>query len=702
MAVKEYMTKNVITIRPETSIAEAVKLLRKHKVKGLPVVNDGNKVCGMFTLRNLLYIIEENINLALPVKSVMQPDVTSIDADTPIEETCLFPRKRLPVLDTAGELIGILTKSDIIRGFKAQSIRLTQQLEAVLESTPHGIVAVNRDNHVIFINPAAERMLKINAKEAVNQPLESMLPECRMLRDQVLGKGQIIRNSKNTTNGVTYIASAAPIMDGKEIVGAVASLQPISEIELLADELNLVKQLDKELDVIIESSYDGIFVADADGKLMHLNAACGKLLGMTPNKVLNRNAIEVAQEHNLGDIVTGKVIASKKVYSTSYKLKNKTLAVTGSPVFDEKGQVVRIIANVRDMTELSALRQELEQVHRLKDKYLSELSQLKVQVASNTETFRSEEMQRIYDLAMRVAGVDTPILVQGESGVGKEVLANFIHQNSHRRDQAFIKINCAAIPETLLESELFGYAEGAFTGAKKGGKPGVFELANGGTLFLDEIGEIPASIQVKLLRVLQDQEVTMVGASKPVKYDIRLLFATNRNLEAEVSEGRFREDLFYRINIVPIVIPPLRERSADITILADAYLRRLNQKYGTEKRFSPTVMEQFMAYSWPGNVRELVNVIERLVITCQHDTITPEDLPRNIASRPAAHKVPLVAADSALPLRSLMDRIERDVIERSLRECKSLRQAARALGLDPATLLRKVEKYKIRQIRQMM
>lgn len=697
MAVKEYMTKQVITLRPDTTIAEAIKLLRKHKVKGIPVVNDQDKVCGMFTLKNLLYIIEESISLQMPVKIVMQPNVTFIDEETPIEETCLFPRKRLPVLNSDGALVGILTKSDIIRGFKAKSTRLTQQLEAVLESTPHGILAVNKENRVIFVNPAAERMLKINGQALVDRPLDATFPACRMLKEQVLGKGEVIRNIKNTINGCVYVSSAAPIVDGTEIVGAVTSLQPISEIEQLADELNLVKQLNKELDVVLSSSYDGIFVADAGGKLLQLNTACGKLLGMDPPKVLNRNAIEVAQEHKLGDIVTEKVLASRKVYSTSYKLNGKTLAVTGNPVLDEKGNVARIICNVRDLTELSSLRQELEQVSRLKDKYLSELSQLKVQVASSTETFRSQQMQAVFDLAARVAVVDTPIIIQGESGVGKEVLANYIHQNSQRSDQAFIKINCAAIPETLLESELFGYAEGAFTGAKKGGKPGVFDVAKGGTLFLDEIGEIPASIQVKLLRVLQEQEGMMVGSTKTVKYDVRLLFATNRNLEAEVSAGRFREDLFYRINIVPITIPPLRERAADIAILADSFLRKLNGKYGTEKRLSRESLDLFMNYGWPGNVRELINVLERLVITCHHDTITPEDLPRNISAKQSSHKVPQIS-DSTMPLKNLMDRIERDIIERSINECKSLREAARKLGLDPATLLRKVEKYKIRQI----
>lgn len=700
MAVKEYMTKQVITLRPETTIAEAIKLLRQYKIKGIPVINDNGGVCGMFTLKNLLYIIEENINLQMPVKVVMQPHVTVIDEDTELEETCLLPRKRLPVLNGEGDLVGILTKSDIIRGFKAQSVKLTQQLATVLESTPHGIIAVNRDNCVMCINPAAERMLDIRAEQVVGKLFEGVIPASAMIREQVLEKGQVIYNNKNSSKGRTYIVDAAPICDGEEVVGAVACLQSISDIEQLADELKLVKRLNKEMDVVLQSSYDGIFVTDADGRLTHLNAACGKLFGMNPNYVLNRNAVEMALEHGLGDIVTTKVMATKKVYSTSYKLNGKTLAVTGNPVLDENGQVSTIISNVRDLTELSNLREELEHVSRLKDKYLSELSQLKVECVPNSEVFRSAEMRRIYDLAIRIACVDTPILIHGESGVGKEVLANFIYRNSQRREHPFIKINCAAIPESLLESELFGYAEGAFTGAKKGGKAGVFEVANGGTLFLDEIGDIPLTVQVKLLRVLQDQEITMVGANKPTKFDARLVFATNRNLEEEVKAGNFREDLYYRINVVPIFIPPLRDRPEDISILAAMHLQKLNEKYRMEKRLSKEVMEQFMAYGWPGNARELLNILERLVITCPHDTIMPEDLPRNLFAGPPVAKLPMVE-DLNLPLKSVMEKIERDIIERSLRENKSLRRAARSLSVDPATLLRKVEKYKIRQISQM-
>lgn len=690
MSVRDYMTRDVVTITTEASIREGIELLRRYRIKGIPVVNPERKVVGMFTLKNLLYILEAGTSLDIPIKTVMHPDVTYIAEDTPLDETCMYPRKRLPVLDKEGNVVGILTKSDIIRGFKAESVGAKQHLKAV----PQALMAVNRDNQVTFVNPAAEKVLHIDSIWSIGKSLAEILPECKTFQQQVLEKGELIRGGINYARGCQYVANAAPVLDGDNIVGGVISLQPMSDLEQLAEELNVVKRLYKELDGVVESSYDGIFVTDSEGTLLKINAAAGRLLGMVPEKVLFRDTREVAREHHLSACVTAMVISEKKPQSVSYKLNGKTVALTGSPVFDEYGNLIRVIANVRDLSELSSLRQELEQATKLKERYYSELSRLKAQVAPTTEAFRSAEMQRIYDLALRVAVVDTAILIQGESGVGKEVLANYIHKNSTRKEQPFIKINCAAIPEALLESELFGYVDGAFTGAKKGGKSGVFEIASGGTLFLDEIGELPCSIQVKLLRALQDQEVFKLGGSRPVRFDVRFLFATNRQLEQEVAAGRFREDLFYRINVVPITIPPLRDRPADIAILTAAYLDKLNTKYSTDKKIAADALDMFTAYNWPGNVRELVNVIERLVITCQQDSIEAEHLPRNMIQQTGQRLS--AKAGALLPLKDVLELVEREVIERSMRECKSLRQAARVLGIDPSTLLRKAEKYRIK------
>lgn len=691
MYVKDVMTRTVLTISEDTIVAEAVQLLRKHKIKGIPVVDRDGRLCGMFTIKHLFQVVVDDARMSLPVRDLMHRDVTVIKDDTLLEETCGFPQKRLPVVDDNGNLVGILTKSDIIRGFKATFVVTRQELKAVLEATPHGIVAINTQGYITFVNPAAEQILRLSARQVIGGDVSDFIPNCALTG--VVATGKPIRNRKNTINGNTYIAYAAPIRDDHGIIGAVACFQPFSEIETLADELGVVKQLYKELDAVISCSYDGILVTDSDGAIRKVNAATIKLLGLNPDQQKAEDCDGTMPESKIGTTVAANVRRERKPCSVSCRVNGKTVALTGNPVFDEHGNLVRVVTNVRDLTELSALKQELEEVNRLKEMYFSELSRLKAAVAPASNTFRSAEMQRVYDLALRVAVVDTPILILGESGVGKEVLANYIHENSSRRDGPFIKINCAAIPETLLESELFGYTEGAFTGAKRGGKPGVFEIAHSGTLFLDEIGELPGSIQAKLLRALQDQEFFKVGGSRPVKFDARLLFATNRNLEEEVKAGRFREDLYYRINIIPLLVPPLRERPEDIAVLTALFLAKMNEKYSTDKKLSPDVVEALTHHSWPGNVRELINVLERMVITSRGEVVTAEDLPRNIGrAGPAAP----VRTGPVLPLKNVLDMVERDVIEQSLRTSRSLRQAARALGIDPSTLLRKAEKHNIK------
>jgi transcriptional regulator with PAS, ATPase and Fis domain len=691
MYVKDVMTREVLTVPEGMAVAEAVRLLRRHKVKGIPVVDAAGRVCGMFTVKHLFQVVDDGGKLALPVRELMQREVTTVRDDTPLEETCAYPQKRLPVVDGGGNLVGILTKSDIIRGFKTTSVHARQELKAVLEATPHGIVAVDPNGYITFVNPAAEKILRLKAARVIGGDVADFLPTSAVT--EVLATRRAIRNFKNTINGKTYIAHAAPIVDGDDIIGAVASFQPFSDIESLAGELDIVKQLCKELDAVISCSYDGILVTDGDGVIRKVNAATVKLLGLAPPQPAEGGAAAREQENHLGAKVAVKVRQERRPCSLSCRVNGRQVAMTGTPVFDEDGAVVRIVTNVRDLSELAALQQELAEVNRLKEMYYSELSRLKAEVASTSGTFRSAAMERVYDLALRVAAVDTPVLIQGESGVGKEVLANYIHAGSARRGGPFIKINCAAIPETLLESEMFGYAEGAFTGARRGGKPGVFEIASGGTLFLDEIGDLPGSIQAKLLHALQDQEFFKVGGSRPVRFDARLLFATNRDLEAEVRAGRFREDLFYRINVVPIYVPPLRERPQDIVVLTAEFLAKMNAKYKTDKKLSAEVIEAFSQYAWPGNVRELVNVLERIVITSRQEIITFEDLPAGFR-RTAAPAVP--GRGPVLPLRDVLDMVEKDMIEQSLKTAKSLRQAARALGIDPSTLLRKAEKHRLR------
>ena len=297
------------------------------------------------------------------------------------------------------------------------------------------------------------------------------------------------------------------------------------------------------------------------------------------------------------------------------RVNGRDLLATGTPIFKD-GKIFRTIAIARDITEITNLKKSLGEIKYIKDIYEEELEHLrKNQLENKGMITSSPKMKRVIDLAVRVASVDSTVLIQGESGVGKGLLTEIIHRNSLRTTKPFIKIDCGAIPEKLLESELFGYKKGSFTGANSGGKVGLIELANTGTLFLDEIGELPLDLQVKLLRVIQDRKIMPIGGKEPVDVDIRIIAATNRDLEEMVNQKKFREDLYYRLNVIPIVIPPLRERKEDIPGLILVLLDHYNKKFGFNKKFTPEVTRLLIKHDWPGNIRELENMIERLVVT---------------------------------------------------------------------------------------
>ncbi|HTB57421.1 MAG TPA: sigma-54 dependent transcriptional regulator [Polyangia bacterium] len=323
---------------------------------------------------------------------------------------------------------------------------------------------------------------------------------------------------------------------------------------------------------------------------------------------------------------------------------------------------------------------------------------------------QSPAIRTIYGVVEKVANTPSTVLISGESGTGKELIARALHENSSRHAGPFIKINCAAIPKTLMESELFGYDKGAFTGAV-GAKPGRFELAHGGTLFLDEIGEIPIEMQVKLLRVLQESEFERVGGIKTIKVDVRLVTATNRDLLAEVGAGAFREDLFYRLNVVPIHIPPLRERREDIPLLADHFIAKFNDRLKKEiAAITPEAIERLVAYQWPGNIRELENLMERTVLFCEGPEIRVSDLPPEVAGAPAAPSVlagghaageePPRAAPESLKeaVRAETERVERELIQRALDATGgNVTQAARKLKISRKSLQTKMKELGLRE-----
>lgn len=443
---------------------------------------------------------------------------------------------------------------------------------------------------------------------------------------------------------------------------------------------------------VCQNLYDGIHITDGEGRIIFINDAYTRTTGIRPEQVLGRRVSEIEGLLYKGS-VTGQVLKTKQrvnAVATILEL-GKEVLVTGTPVFDAVGNVKLVVTNTRDFPELKRLEKQLHALTEEQRKANQELAFLRRQQAGDKELiYRSEAMESLMELVRTVSQTDVTVLITGESGTGKELIANELYQNSARRDKPFIKVNCAAIPAELLESELFGYEEGAFTGARRSGKVGMFELADTGVILLDEIGDMPLPLQTKLLRVLQQRELLRVGGSRPVKLDLRVIAATNKDLREEARQGRFREDLYYRLNVVPIELKPLRERRTDIPLLAQHFCRGFCKKYGRDMTISPEGVELLTQYPWPGNIRELENLIERIVVTnTGGGTVTREQVRSALSSNGSFHEGALHAGT----LKQQVSVYEQELITRAVKREGSIRRAAKSLGVDHSTLVKKLRQY---------
>jgi len=565
------------------------------------------------------------------------------------------------------------------------------RLSDFLDSLHNGVLIIDRDCRILFFNQAACKILNVDRSSVIGKPVLDALPNSELINVIKDGKPQI--GTKYSWGDTVVVSNHTPIIIDQKVVAAVSIFQDISDFEKVSHQLRTVQELAAELNAIFEHSYDGIYVTDATGKTMRVNQSYQRITGLSLEQLIGKNIKDIVNRGLISESITFKILKEKKPLTIKQTISTgKEILVTGVPIINNQGDIIRVVTNVRDMTELNNLQKKLNQSLKLKAHYEKELSQLKKKYEGNNKIIaQSKLMQDILDLAYRLAKTDVSVLITGESGVGKELIAQLIHDNSPRAEKgALIKINCGAIPGELLESELFGYEEGAFSGAKKGGKVGFYEIADGGTLFLDEIADLPMNLQVKLLRVLQEGEFTRVGSTKPIKVNVRIISATNKDLDKMVQQLQYREDLYYRLNVVPIKIPPLKERKEDILALIAMYLNFFNQKYGMGKSIAPRAMEALLEYHWPGNVRELINTLERLIVTINEDIISIEDLPSHMIVKNSG---PKYLHD--FPLKDAVAELERTLIIEALKKYKTTRKAAESLRISQSSLVKKASKYEI-------
>lgn len=433
-----------------------------------------------------------------------------------------------------------------------------------------------------------------------------------------------------------------------------------------------------------------------DSTIVYVNQAYSNQFGVPANKIIGKKLKAIEENSRILDVLeSGRPLIND--YSYVYSLKRDVCANI-TPLM-ENGKMIGVVTIMKDISEVTHLQGELM-------KYRHNVSELQekldrknfVKLESN-----SIEMQKAVQLAKKVSDTDATIILYGESGVGKEIFAQAIHEASSRSNQAFMAINMATIPESLFESEMFGYEEGSFTGSKKGGKKGLLELANKGTLFLDEIGEMSLNTQSKLLRVIQERKYQKVGGTTLQSVDVRIICATHRHLKEMIKKGEFREDLYYRLNVVPIHIPPLRNRKEDLEYLSKNILNELCLKYGKHVLIDEEVLDWMKRYNWPGNVRELSNVLERMIAVCMKPYITLEDIPETLIFESPSISDSIHLEDNSsenqqetlLPLRDILEKPEREYIEFVIRKSKSKTEAIKTLGLSRKAFYAKLKKYQI-------
>lgn len=465
----------------------------------------------------------------------------------------------------------------------------------------------------------------------------------------------------------------------------------------MPDNLYETSKLDKVEDIdfreVVDNLIDGVLITNGDGKTLYINPSYCQHLGIKPELVVGRSVFEIAEEGEIfSHSVSADVIRSKrKVTGAGFVRSVDGKAIngyaSGVPLFNGDGSIRMVISNAADMealkTRFNTFRDTVREKDAIQilDEHRDDLGKLMI-----GDDSAIKQLQRIITLA---APTDVTILITGESGVGKEVVADRIYHQSKRLKGPYVKVNCTAIPANLLESELFGYEKGAFTGARAGGKSGLFEIADQGTILLDEIGDLPIELQTKLLRVLQEKEVMRIGGTKPRKLDVRVIAATNSNLRQKIQDGTFREDLFYRLSVIPINIPPLRERKGDVITLAKYFFNEYCKKHGRSLVLPESSYVNFERYDWPGNVRELQNIIEYLVI-CSEDGVFDEKKLAEIMDIPIAE-----AQDEGVGLHEAVERFEKELIESAIKRTGGIRKAAAFLQVDASTISRKAKKYGI-------
>ncbi len=688
LTMRDIMTRSFAAVCPEDDLQKVASLLRKTKVDALPVVSRLGELIGIMTKANLYDAVASGLPPSVRVADLYTREVMTLPEDLTYEELAEIVRTshagNAVIMNALGGPAGLFTKTDWIMAMFRHEAALNSQLTAILDTMHNGLIAVDTNGHITMTNKAAEGIL---GGDCLGRPLAEFLPGLAIddvLRDarKKIGLRHVVRDE------VTLLCNITPFVRDEGAGGAIIVIQDITDLHRIVTQLETVSEINETLQSVMDLAYDGIIVVDNSGRISMVNRAAARFFRRREEEMVGRPVEEVVENTRLEEVLRSGV---QEINQLQF-IHGVPFVVSRLPII-RGGKVVGAVGKIlfRNLDELQDIavrfaRGEYE-IAQEKDGAIEEVPSGFNQIVTADPFFR-----HMLEEAEIAARGNSNILITGESGTGKELVAQAIHHRSLQRQGPLVRVNCAAIPDSLMEAEFFGYAPGAFTGARRSGRPGKLLSANGGTLFLDEIGDLPLNLQGKLLRVLQDRRYEPIGSDKSVQVNVRFIAATNRDLHELTHSGRFREDLYYRLNVVNLNVPPLRARKDDIILLAQFFLEKYNHVFHTEVRhISPVVQRLFLHHPWPGNVRELENVIERAINFARDSVLHPGDLPAYLRETPLDVCAPVAQDRPALTLRPAREGCEREMILDALsRAGGNKARAARLLGISRSWLYEKM------------
>lgn len=689
--LQDIMVRSYEPLKTGDPLSRAAALLRKTKLDGLPVLDSEGCLQGVMTKSNLYDAISSGTCASTSIDEFFIKDPITTRDDISYEDLAKIVQTTKVgtgiVLNDRNKVTGVFSKADWIKAMFTREAVLNTRLCAIYDTMHNGLIAVDEKGNITDINKAAGKILNMDHKAAAGLCAKKFFPGLDITGTIELQQ-QLI-SFKCRYGSVSLLCNITPVRVEKDGKGAIIVFQDITDLSRVISELASVTHQYETLESVMEIAYDGIIVVDEEGRITMLNRPASLLFNRKGDNLEGRPAKEVIENTMLHIVV-----------KTGMPEKNKIRMINGEPYvvttlpIKQQGKIIGAVCKIvfRDIAEIRELAQKLDNLDQELAYYRDEIRhKTHASIEFDTILTNDPEFKRIKKEAEIASRGVSNILITGESGTGKDLVAKAVHMAGICCRGPLVRVNCAAIPDSLLESEFFGYAPGAFTGALEKGKTGKLQAADGGTLFLDEIGDMSFSLQSKLLRVLQDQVFEPVGSNRSIKVNVRFIAATNQDLEKLVKEGAFRKDLYYRLNVIHLNLPPLRKRMGDIELLSNYFLEKYNLTFGKSVSYiSREVLNIFNTHDWPGNVRELENVIERAINFAGTSFLEPEDLPIYLQERSKTLKIaekPLTGPG----LKTCVGNHESDLIQKALQTTGGNKaKAARLLGISRSWLYAKM------------